>query len=314
MPYPEIDLSRLTTQPIAERESKVRVEDFARIPEGGIPSVAGFLDALPGILAGNSLREAIEAIRTARRLGKPVIWAMGAHVIKCGLSPWVIALMREGVLSAVAMNGAGAIHDSEIARFGKTSEDVVAGLRDGTFGMAAETASWMAEGMAEAVARKIGAGEALGIKLLGDKAPHRDVSILAAGAELGVPVTLHVAMGTDIVHMHPQADGAAIGEASLRDFRILAERMRALPHGGVLMNVGSAVLLPEVLLKAMAILRNLDSEFTDFTGINLDFIQGYRSNTQIVARVRELGGRGLSLTGHHEILIPLIAAGVLGPA
>jgi hypothetical protein len=177
--------------------------------------------------------------------------------------------------------------------------------------MCAETASWLCEGFKEAASQKTGAGEALGKKLISDQAPYRQVSILATGAELGIPITLHVAMGTDIIHMHPQADGAAIGEASLRDFRIVTEVMRSLPHGGVLMNVGSAVVLPEVLLKAISILRNIEPDFTDFTGINFDFIQSYRSNQQIVTRVKEIGGRGYSLTGHHELLIPLIAASVL---
>jgi hypothetical protein len=223
----------------------------------------------------------------------------------------VADLMRRGVITALAMNGAGAIHDSEIARFGQTSEDVVDGMRTGMFGMADETAEFLNTAARLASEAEMGFGEMLGKMLIDAKSPRLDVSILAAAYECGVPLTVHACIGCDIVHMHASADGAAIGDASMRDFRILTEAMKDLGRGGVLLNVGSAVVLPEVLLKAITTLINLGHDMKGMTGVNLDFVQHYRSNQQVVARVREIGGEGISLTGHHEIMIPLIAAGVI---
>ncbi len=308
--YPSIDLSGLKTMPMAERTSKVSVRDFA-VPHAPGGSVAELIESLPDILAGSGLRAAIDRVASARRRGRAVVVSMGAHVIKCGLSPILIDLMRRGVITALAMNGAGAIHDSEIARFGKTSEDVVDGMRTGLFGMASETADFLNSVAAIAAVEDLGFGEALGRAVLADDAPHADSSLLAAAYQCGVPLTVHVGMGTDIVHMHPSADGAAIGKASLHDFRILTEAMRGLGDGGVLLNLGSAVVLPEVLLKAITTLINLGENMRGMLGVNLDFVQHYRSNQQVVARVREIGGEGISLTGHHEIMIPLIAAGVI---
>jgi rfaE bifunctional protein nucleotidyltransferase chain/domain len=272
-----------------------------------------FLDSLPHILAGETLRQVLKALRDARRKGRAVVWAQGAHVVKCGLSPIVISLMEHGIITTLALNGAVAIHDVEMALFGQTSEEVDQALPEGTFGMAKETADFLNEAALRAQADQLGFGEALGVALTEAQAPFAELSLLAAAHRLGLPATVHVAIGTDIVHMHPSAQGAAIGDASHRDFRILTEAMSGLSNGGVLMNVGSAVVLPEVLLKAMAILANL-GRLRDFTGVNLDFLQHYRATTQVVKRVAEFGGQGLALTGHHELLIPLIAWGLLAGA
>ncbi len=305
--YPRIDLSQLKTMSIRNRTSKVSTADFARVHTPG-SAVSEFIERLPDILAGRDVRTVMDRVAAARKSGKSVIVAMGAHVIKCGLSPIIIDLMRRGVITALAMNGAGAIHDSEITRFGHTSEDVVRGMRSGMFGMAVETADFVNSAARAAREDGLGFGEALGRLIIG--APNAEVSLLAAAYQCGVPLTVHVGVGCDIVHMHPSADGGAIGEASLRDFRILTEAMKDL-GGGVLINAGSAVMLPEVVLKALTTLINLGFEMSGMLGVNLDFVQHYRSNQQIVSRVREIGGQGISLTGHHELMLPLIAAGVI---
>ncbi|MBI3945557.1 MAG: hypothetical protein HY321_06545 [Armatimonadetes bacterium] len=296
----------LATHSIRERPSKVSVADFASIPPPGA-GIEAFCDSLPRVLAGSAFREAVAALAGATRRRRPVVAAMGAHVIKCGLSPVLTDLIRRGRLSALALHGAGAIHDLEIALFGETSEDVEEALPAGRFGMARETAEFFHAGAARARRQGIGLGAALGRDLLDAEAPHAAVSLLAQTAAHGVPLTVHVALGTDIVHMHPSADGAALGEASLRDFRILAAALRGIGGGGVVLNIGSAVVLPEVLLKCFAMLRNLGEDLGGSTGINLDFLRQYRAGTQVVRRLERLGGRGIALTGHHEILIPLLA-------
>ncbi len=308
--YPQIDLSALSTTSIRDRKSKVNVRDFAAPHQAGA-GVGDFIESLPNILAGEWIRTVIDKVARARENGKPVVVTMGAHVIKCGLSPIIADLMRRGIITALAMNGAGAIHDSEMARFGQTSEDVVDGMRTGTFGMARETADFLNGAAIAACKGSMGFGESLGLALVETDAPNRSISLLAAAYECDVPVTIHACIGCDIVHMHPGADGAAIGEASMRDFRILTQAMRDLGNGGVLINLGSAVVLPEVVLKAITSLINLGDSMKGMLGVNLDFVQHYRSNQQIVARVREIGGEGISLTGHHEVMIPLIAAGVI---
>lgn len=308
--YPRIDLTQLKTMSIADRASKVSASDFARVHEPG-SSLDSFIDSLPDILAGRWVRTVISRIANARKLGKPCAVAMGAHVIKCGLSPIVIDLMRRGVITSLSMNGAGAIHDSEIAFFGETSEDVVDGMRTGMFGMATETADFVNGCARKAQAEQLGFGEALGKCVIEYHAPNPNLSLLAAAYECGIPLTIHACIGCDIVHMHDGADGAAIGDASMRDYRILTEALKDLGDGGVLMNIGSAVVMPEVLLKAITTLINLGYDMKGMTGVNMDFVQHYRSNQQVVARVREIGGEGISLTGHHELLIPLIAAGVI---
>ena len=308
--YPAIDLSKFNTTSILNRKSKVDVKDFA-LPHKPGSGLQEFIESLPDILAGRGLRTVIDRIVSAHRSGKPVVVGMGAHVIKCGLSPILADLMKRGVITALAFNGAGAIHDSEIAYFGKTSEDVVDGMQTGMFGMARETADFLNGCAKVAKENKLGFGEALGRAIVDMNAQYRNVSLLANAYECNVPLSVHVGVGCDIVHMHPSADGAAIGEASLYDFRVLTHAMKSLGSGGVLLNIGSAVMLPEVVLKAITTLINLGYDMTGMTGINLDFVQHYRSNQQIVARVREIGGDGISLTGHHELMIPLIAAGVI---
>jgi rfaE bifunctional protein nucleotidyltransferase chain/domain len=304
--YPEYDVSQLHTYSVEERPSKVALAQLAQAPDPSAPFFR-FLDGLPDILAARGLREVARRVAEARRNDRAVVWAMGAHVIKVGLAPVLVDLMERGILTALAVNGAVAVHDSEIALWGQTSEDVDAALADGTFGMAKETHAFV-NGCAKAAQKEgLGYGEALGRAL--QDAPYADRSLFAQAYRLGSPMTVHVALGTDIVHMHPTADGAAIGEATLRDFRILTAAMEGLSEGGVLFNVGSAVLLPEVLLKAMAILSNGDA-LRNFSGVNMDFVQLYRPTTQIVRRVRSLGGEGFALTGHHEIMVPLLAAAI----
>jgi hypothetical protein len=309
--YSEFNLLNVTPQAFAERLSKVRVEDFAAPPRSGA-TFSSFLAGLPNILAGPQIGQISESVVEARRRNRAVIWSIGGHVVKTGLTPVLTALMEQGFVSALAVNGAVAIHDSEIALFGATSEDVVNGLSTGTFGMARETAEFYNSAISAGARNQLGIGEALGKALVERNAPNADLSLLASAYRLEIPVTVHIGIGTDIVHMHPSVDGAALGEGSLRDFRILTEAMRNLSGGGVLLNIGSAVVLPEVLLKAIAILRNQDSAgFTDFLGVNFDFIQQYRSNQQVVTRVQSIGGRGIALTGHHEIMVPLLAQAIM---
>ncbi len=308
--YPEFDLTKIHTQPFAERLSKVSVEDFAAAPVAGT-SFADFLSGLPNILAGREIVRIATSIVEARRQGRAVIASLGGHVVKTGLSPVINALVNSDFITGIAVNGALAIHDCEIALFGTTSEDVVSGLKSGSFGMAKETAEFYNSAIVTGASQGLGAGESLGKALSEAGAPFSQYSILAECYKLEIPITVHIALGTDIVHCHPNANGAALGEATLRDFRILTHIMQNLTHGGVLLNLGSAVVLPEVLLKAIAILRNqYHNEFTDFLGVNFDFIQQYRSNQQVVTRVNSIGGQGVALTGHHEIMIPLLGQAI----
>ena len=305
-----LDLSSIKPQPFAQRRNKVTVADFARVGRPG-ECITDWLNNLPQILAGRDLREIIQAIVRARRADCPVILAMGAHVIKCGLSPVIIDLMERSIITCLALNGAGSVHDSEIALFGATSEEVAAGIAERTFGMAAETADFLNGAIASGHRQGLGMGKAIGQRLLEVRAPHGGVSLLAAGARLGVPVTVHVAIGTDIHHMHPSASGEALGATSQHDFRVFAGQVARLAPEGVLINAGSAVLLPVVIEKAIAAARSAGHDVGPFVGVNLDFIQHYRGGLNPVKRADELGGRGYRLTGHHEIVIPLLAAGVL---
>ncbi len=290
------------TIPFEQRRSKVSLESAAPRPW----PLTGFTERLPRILAGNGLREVVDAVVEARRSGRPVLMTFGAHVIKCGLAPVLIELAEAGLVTAFATNGATLIHDSELGLFGVTSEDVEQGLLDGTFGMARETADFLNGATVAGQEAGLGLGEAVGRALLAAGGPHMHGSLLAAAARLGTPFTTHVAVGTDIIHMHPSADGAAIGETSLRDFRRLVHLVADL-EGGVILNVGSAVVMPEVLLKAFALLSNQGGRLDGCLGVDLDMIRSYRSTTQVVERVRILGGRGIALTGHHEIMLPLLA-------
>jgi hypothetical protein len=272
--------------------------------------VAELIQRLPNILAASDLKEIISAVVSARRNGRPVLIALGAHVIKVGLSPLLIDLMEKGIVTQIAMNGAGIIHDFELALIGQTSEDVAAELEDGTFGMAEETAVDLNRAVTDGVKEGLGIGESVGKMIQSGEFPNRSFSILAAAVRLGIPATVHVALGTDIIHMHPSADGGAIGEGSLIDFHRLTEGVAGL-EGGVYFNIGSAVLLPEVFLKALTVARNLGHTVSDFTVVNMDFIQHYRPLTNVVRRPTQKKGKGFSLTGHHEIMLPLLAAGIL---
>ena len=301
-----LDFAALQTVPIADRGGKVRTEHFATLP----PALPGFLDSLPKILAADSLRAVVAALQQARQRNKAIIWGLGGHVIKCGLAPVLIDLMKAGYATAFAMNGATSIHDFEIAIAGCTSEDVEAVLPDGRFGSARETGGGMNLAIARAQAQGIGMGEAIGLHLqeaaLPGFAAH---SLLHAAYQHKTPVTVHVAMGTDTPHTFPQADGAAIGASTHHDFRLLCSLVRDLHEGGVYLNVGSAVILPEVFLKAVSVVRNLGYPLREFTTVNFDFLQHYRPSANVVNRPHaNAGGKGYSLTGHHEIMIPLLAA------
>jgi hypothetical protein len=309
-PAGPLDLRGVRTYALAERRSKVGLADFAR-PHARGESLASFLGSLPRILGAETLRQLAEQVQRARSLGKPILWGLGAHVLKVGLSRVLIDLMERGFVTGIALNGAGIVHDFELAVAGQTSEDVAAGLGAGEFGMARETGEQVNRATVEGDRDGLGLGAALGRHIQALRPPHLDVSLLAAARRLGLPATVHVALGTDIVHMHPACDPAAVGRATHLDFRILAGEVARLGGGGVYLNVGSAVLLPEVFLKAVTLARNLGHVLTDFTTANLDFIQSYRPNANVVQRPTQGVGRGYSLTGHHEILVPLLAAALV---
>ncbi len=309
MTLPDLDFSRVTTYSVKTRKSLVSKDDFTRPwKKGG--SLSDFLDSLPGILAGRDLREVIRATALAVQNQKPVCLAMGGHVIKTGMNPVITDLMDKGVLSMISMNGAGIIHDLEVAMNGSTSEDVAQSLTDGSFGMAKETSEFLNQAIEKAKEKSMGLGRAVGELILEEKLDYRHLSINAAGARLNIPVTVHVAMGTDIIHMHPGFDAGACGKASHDDFKIFCAVISKLEHG-VFINAGSAVILPEVFLKAVTLVRNLGHPVNDFTTVNLDFIRHYRPMTNVVNRPTQGKGKGYAIIGHHEILIPLIAAGVL---
>lgn len=304
-----IDRSKVRTISADRRESRVNVRDEAR-PHIAGGSLAEFLDALPGFLGANELRAAVDAWVAAVRGDRTVLFAMGAHLVKVGLSPVVVDLMERGAIHAIAMNGAGCVHDLELARMGHTSEDVAVSLDDGTFGMAKETAARLNDAIRWGADAGVGMGAAVGRDILDSGDPFADRSILAVAARLELPVTVHVAIGTDIHHMHPGADGAALGATSYRDFETLTGLVATL-EGGLFANVGSAVILPEVFLKSLALARNLGHEVTRFTTLDLDFVRQYRPSVNVVERPTRRGGRGIALTGHHEIMVPLLAAGVI---
>lgn len=306
--FRQLDFSQIRTQTVSERVSKVKLADCARpFDPGG--SFAEFLATLPAILKARELKEFAATVVEAARTKEPVILMMGAHVIKVGLAPVVIELMRSGVVTHVAMNSAGAIHDTESALFGVTSEDVAANLQDGSFGMWRETGDFINGTLARAMdEHHCGFAEALGSGLIDAAAPNLAFSIMAEGVRLGVPVSVHAAIGTDIVHQQPSMSGAVTGEMSFRDFRVLAQSVSALREKSVVMNVGSAVILPEVFLKALTIARNLGYDARGFAAANFDMIQHYRPNVNVVARPTLDAGRGFVFTGHHELMLPLFAA------
>ena len=305
-----LDLSSVRTYPLASRKSQVTVKQFAR-PHVRGADLETFLDSLPRILGADVLRRLAADVLRARDRRKPIVWGIGAHVLKVGLSPLLIDLMDKGLVTGLARNGAGIVHDFELAVAGHTSEDVEGGLGSGDFGMARETGEELNRAIVEGDRDGLGLGAAVGRYLDQRKPPHAGISLLAAAARTGIPATVHVAVGTDIVHMHPACDPGALGRATHLDFRIFAAQVAQLGGGGVYLNVGSAVLLPEVFLKAVTLARNLGHEIKDFATANLDFIQSYRPNTNVVHRPTQGVGRGYSLTGHHEILVPLLAAALV---
>ncbi|MBI3302402.1 MAG: hypothetical protein HYZ72_10060 [Deltaproteobacteria bacterium] len=301
---------RAVTYPLSQRKNKVAAGALG-VPWQAGGSVRDFLESLPRTLAAADLREIAQRIVAAVRAQRPVVLGMGAHPLKVGLSPLIINLLERGLLSAVAMNGAGIIHDFELAYQGETSEDVAGTLGDGSFGMARETGEFLNAAIRAGAAQAgVGIGQAVGEHIRAAALPYAHLSVLAVCARLGVPACVHVAVGTDIIHMHPQADGAAIGEGSLRDFRLLTSVVAQL-EGGVFINLGSAVIIPEVFLKALSLARNLGHVVNTFTTVDLDFVRHYRPAANIVTRPTQQGGRGFHLTGHHEIVFPLLCAAVL---
>jgi hypothetical protein len=305
--YETIDLTRVRTISIADRGSKVTLAQFGTPTKGG-KSFKRWLNALPEQLAAERVKELATALRRSRTAkNRELVWMIGAHIVKCGLSLYFIELMKRGFISVLAMNGAAAIHDFEIACFGATSEDVPLNLAKGIFGFSKETAEGIAEAVGEGVTGRLGLGEAVGAHLSTMRAPNRSYSLLAEAYRLGIPATIHVAIGTDILVQHPTFDGSKWGELSGRDFRILAARIEKLGRcGGVAINIGSAVIMPEVFLKAFSIARNLGASFEQITTCNLDMIQHYRPRENVLKRPTSFGGTAISITGQHELLIPLL--------
>ncbi len=303
-----LDLEKVSTYPLASRRSKVSLKDFAQSVSSD-SSLNDFLRSLPNILAVQSLRQLAQRIRRARELNKPVIWGMGGHVIKTGLGPIIIDLMKSGFVTAIAANGSVLVHDAETALVGSTSEDVDATLGQGAFGGADETGKLLNCAAAEGAADGIGLGEATGRALLKLTPRHADYSLLCATYSAKIPFTVHLTIGGDIGHFHPQVSGSDLGATTHTDFRLLAELVRRMDGGGVYLNIGSAVTLPEVFLKAVTLVRNLGHPLGDITTANFDFIQSYRPQTNVVRRPTANGaGQGFSITGHHELTIPLLAA------
>jgi hypothetical protein len=307
--YDDFDLSGVRTYPLASRKSKANAADFGRPYRagGGLPAL---LESFPAILAAADFKAIVAAIRAARDGGRGIIWGFGAHVIKTGLGPILIDLMERGFVSAIATNGAGIIHDFELALSGSTSEDVDEALGPGRFGMAEETGELLNAAINDGVRKGLGLGQAVAQHLRHARPAHEALSVIAAAGRLEIPVTVHVAIGTDIIHMHARASGAALGEGSLRDFRYFVSNVARL-KGGVYLNCGSAVVLPEVFLKAVAIARNQGASLDQLTTVNLDFTRLYRPMTNVVARPVAGIGKGYSLVGHHEIMIPLLAAALV---
>jgi deoxyhypusine synthase len=307
--FPVLDFAKVRTYPVEKRLSKVRSELLGKRVKKGA-SLRSFIRGLPDILAAQNLKAIAGKIAECHRKNRTVLLGMGAHPIKVGLSPLIIDFMERGIIDAIALNGAGVIHDFEIAFMGETSEDVAASLKDGSFGMGEETGALINQAISAGSKNQLGVGAAVGQAILKNRLPHRRLSILATAARLGIPVTSHIAIGTDIIHMHPRADGKALGDCSLRDFRTLASVVATLDRG-VYLNFGSAVVLPEVFLKAVSLARNLGHPVQNLTTVNLDFLQHYRPLTNVVNRPTLQSGKGYHLTGHMEIMVPLLFAAVL---
>jgi hypothetical protein len=307
----EADLSRIRTVPIERRPNKVAAEEFAS-PPGKNRSFAAFLESLPDVLVARDFLRVVAAIASAKRNARGVVAMLGGHIVKTGLAPLLIDLMNRGVITHLAMNGSAAIHDYEIARFGATSEDVARGLIDGTFGMAEETGRGMNEAFIAGMKNEWGMGESLARALETSSLSNPELSVLLAARRLAVPCTVHAALGAEIIHQHPAASGAAIGDTSHRDFRRLAASLQALHEGGVVLNLGSAVIMPEVFLKALTIARNLHAgKPTGFTTCDLDMQRHYRPRVNVVQRPTQGSGKGYEITGHHEIMVPLLVWAVV---
>ena len=303
-----LSLEPVSTYPLSSRPSKVTVEDFAN-PVSEESSLRHYLASLPNILAVQNLRELASRMRRARRLGKPIIWGIGGHVIKTGLGPVIVDLMNRRLVTAIAANGSVLVHDAEIAMVGSTSEDVDATLGEGAFGGAEETGKLLNDAAVEGARDAVGLGEAVGRALLKTEPRNEELSVLCAAYKARLPFVAFVTIGGDIAHFHPSANGAALGATSHTDFRLLAELVRRMNGGGVYLNIGSAVTLPEVFLKCVTLVRNLEHPLNDITTANFDFIQSYRPLTNVVRRPNADGaGRGYAITGHHELTIPLLAA------
>ena len=306
MKFDPIDFSRIRTYPIAERPNKVAIDSFAKVSSGG-GTFRAFLDSLPHFLAASDFRHVVRAVAAAVANERPVVLMMGAHAIKVGLNPVLIGAMRRGWINALALTGAGAIHDFELCYQGATSEDVQGGLDDGSFGMVDETGRRMNAALANGIQRGLGAGRALGEAVA--SFPHRALSLLATAAELQIPATVHIAIGTDIIHQHPTTEGAVLGTATYRDFQLFTSVLAAL-EGGVVLSIGSAVIMPEVFLKALTIARNLGHKVEQFTTATFDMIRHYRPTENVQRRPTRLGGHGFYVVGHHEIMIPLLFAAI----
>ncbi|MBF0574137.1 MAG: hypothetical protein HQK69_10350 [Desulfamplus sp.] len=307
--YEELNLNKIHTYSASQRVSKVMTTAEAAPPFKGM-SISTFLSSLPNTLKANDLKTIAHSIVLAQKKDKPIIVMLGGHVIKTGCSPILIDLAKNGFITHFASNGSAAIHDTELARFGHTSEDVAIQIKDGSFGMARDTAKLVNEAAKRASEENKGFGQTVGAMLIEENAPFNSRAILANAFLLEIPYTLHIAIGTDIVHQHPDASGASIGDASLRDFRIFAASVAKLGQGGVVLNLGSAVIMPEVFLKSLSIARNLGYDITQFTTANFDMIQHYRPSVNVVNRPVMSGGQGFAITGHHEIMIPLLAAAI----
>ncbi len=306
MKFPALDFSKIRTYPLADRPNKVAVEAFAKPHQAG-GTLAQFLENMPAFFAVEDFRKTVSAVVHAVRAQRPVLLMMGAHSIKVGLNPIFIDAMRRGIINAIATNGAGAIHDFELCYQGETSEDVQRGLNDGSFGMVEETGARMNAAFANGVSRGLGAGRALGEAT--SDFPNKHLSLLATATELNVPLTVHIAIGTDITHQHPTTSGADLGEASYRDFQLFSSVVAQL-EGGVVINIGSAVIMPEVFLKALTIARNLGNKVERFTTATFDMTRHYRPSENVQRRPTTLGGQGFYIVGHHEIMIPLLFAAI----
>ncbi len=311
MSFPEIDLKKIKTVSIGTRKSKVEVKNLAKAlsAQNNLPN---FLNSLPKILKASDFNLLIGKIIQARRKGKPLIWMLGAHVIKCGLSPILIDLMNRKFITCLVFNGASAIHDLELGLWGKTSEDVAESLETGKFGMVKETALQFNSASIAAAKENLGLGQAVGKIISKNKSSYKKYSLLATTYRLRIPATVHIAIGTDIVHQHPNFNPAFSGEASFKDFKILCDQVSKIKNGGVVLNIGSAVILPEVFLKALSVARNIYGKIDNFTTANFDMIPQYRPLTNVVTRPVLKNGLGLNFVGHHEIMIPLLAAGLKG--